>query len=146
MAVANFEPFSCCLNGFSKTLCRKWAFFSLFTNKQFLQQNNVKKCSSSIRCWDSNPRPLAISVPFKLLLPRSSMSFHFNSYTVSLCKRKYYCMAGLQVEFDQTRKCVVISMSKLETSGQSYKASTIVIYDSRVVPDLKIPHIMTLES
>ena len=32
------------------------------------------------------------------------------------------------------------------TCGQSYKASTIVIYDSRVVPDLKIPHITTLES
>ena len=32
------------------------------------------------------------------------------------------------------------------TSGQSYKASTIVIYNSRVVPDLKIPHITTLES
>ena len=34
----------------------------------------------------------------------------------------------------------------LETSGQSYKASMIVIYNSRVVPDLKIPHITTLES
>ena len=31
------------------------------------------------------------------------------------------------------------------TSG-SYKASMIVIYDSSVVPDLKIPHITTLES
>ena len=30
-------------------------------------------------------------------------------------------------------------------SGQSYKASTIVIYDSRVVPELKIPHITTLD-
>ena len=30
-------------------------------------------------------------------------------------------------------------------SGQCYKASTIVIYDSRVVPDLKIPYITTLE-
>ena len=30
--------------------------------------------------------------------------------------------------------------------GQSYKTSTIVIYDSRVVPDLKLPHITTLES
>ena len=30
--------------------------------------------------------------------------------------------------------------------GQSYKASTIVNYDSRVVPDLKIPHVTTLES
>ena len=33
-----------------------------------------------------------------------------------------------------------------EYSGQSYKASSIVIYDSRVIPDLKIPHITTLES
>ena len=33
-----------------------------------------------------------------------------------------------------------------EICGQSYKASTIVIYASRVVPDLKIPHITTLES
>ena len=30
--------------------------------------------------------------------------------------------------------------------GQSYKASTIVIYDSRVVPDWKLLHITTLES
>ena len=33
----------------------------------------------------------------------------------------------------------------VQVCGQSYKASKIVIYDSRVVPDLKIPHIMTLE-
>ena len=32
------------------------------------------------------------------------------------------------------------------SSGQSYKAPMIVIYDSRVVPDLKLPHITTLES
>ena len=32
-----------------------------------------------------------------------------------------------------------------EPCGQSYKAPTIVNYDSRVIPDLKIPHIMTLE-
>ena len=30
--------------------------------------------------------------------------------------------------------------------GQSYKAPTIVNYDSIVVPDWKIPHITTLES
>ena len=33
-----------------------------------------------------------------------------------------------------------------ELCGQSYKASMIVNYDSRVIPDLKIPHITTLES
>ena len=36
--------------------------------------------------------------------------------------------------------------NNLSISGKSYKASMIVIYDSRVVSDLKIPHIMTLES
>ena len=33
-----------------------------------------------------------------------------------------------------------------KNSGQSYKHFTHVNYDSRVVPDLKIPHITTLES
>ena len=37
-------------------------------------------------------------------------------------------------------------MKYIANCGQSYKASMIVIYDSRVVPDLKIPHITTLES
>ena len=34
----------------------------------------------------------------------------------------------------------------LKTSGQSYKGSMIVNYDSRVVPDLKITYITTLKS
>ena len=34
----------------------------------------------------------------------------------------------------------------VDTCGQSYKAPMIINYDSRVVPDLKIPHITTLES
>ena len=36
--------------------------------------------------------------------------------------------------------------TSLSCCGQSYKASMIVNYDSRVIPDLKIPHIPTLES
>ena len=36
--------------------------------------------------------------------------------------------------------------SGFEPNGQSYKQFTIVNYDSRVVPDLKLPHITTLES
>ena len=35
---------------------------------------------------------------------------------------------------------------RLETSGQSYEASMIVIYNSRVVLNLKIPHITTIDS
>ena len=33
-----------------------------------------------------------------------------------------------------------------EPCGQSYKATMIVNYDPRVIPDWKIPHIMTLDS
>ena len=36
--------------------------------------------------------------------------------------------------------------NKKDLCGQSYKASKIVIYDSRVVPDWKLLHITTLES
>ena len=47
--------------------------------------------------------------------------------------------------FEQDIVTLRFSVEKI-SSGQSYKASTIVIYDSRVLPDLKIPHITTLES
>ena len=33
----------------------------------------------------------------------------------------------------------------IDYCGQSYKHFTIINYDSRVVPDLKLPHITTLE-
>ena len=35
---------------------------------------------------------------------------------------------------------------QIGTSGQSYKHFTLVNYDSRVIPDWKIPHITILES
>ena len=43
-------------------------------------------------------------------------------------------------------KCSMIWNLGQKPCGQSYKAPMIVIYDSRVVPDLKLPHITTLES
>ena len=46
---------------------------------------------------------------------------------------------------NKKRRSEFLSNQK-KTSGQSYKASTIVIYNCRVVPDWKIPHITTLES
>ena len=43
---------------------KKWAYPGLFsfifvcTNKQYIfTKNKCEKCPSSIRCWDSNPRP-----------------------------------------------------------------------------------------
>ena len=38
------------------------------------------------------------------------------------------------------------SLSRLETSGQSYKHFMLINYDPRGIPDLKIPHITTLRS
>ena len=38
-------------------------FSSFQTNITILQQINVKKCPSSIQCWDSNPRPLEHESP-----------------------------------------------------------------------------------
>ena len=38
-------------------------FLSFQTTLQILQQINVKKCPSSIRCWDSNSRPLEHESP-----------------------------------------------------------------------------------
>ena len=47
--------------------------------------------------------------------------------------------------YSRNLKYYIVSTS-LDSSGQYYKAPTIVIYDSRVAPDSKIPHITTLES
>ena len=52
----------------------------------------------------------------------------------------------MTVNFQENCYNCVIYFEITKTSGQSYKASTIVNYDSRVVPDLKIAHITTLQS
>ena len=40
---------------------------------------------------------------------------------------------------------LVCQQSEFKSFDKSYKACTVVNYDSRVIPDLKIPHIATLE-
>ena len=65
---------------------KKWTIPGLFfiyfrlskCTSQILQQINVKKCPSSIRCWDSNPRPLKHESPPitsrpGLLLPKKNI-------------------------------------------------------------------------
>ena len=54
--------------------------FSVFSNKQtvqFLQQIYVKKCPSSIRCWDLNPRPLEHESSPITTRPGLHPSFHY---------------------------------------------------------------------
>ena len=48
--------------------------------------------------------------------------------------------------FDTTQVFLVNSLALVKYNcGQSYKASTIINYNSRVIPDLKIHYIITLE-
>ena len=62
------------------------------------------------------------------------------------CKMVFTPPYNLLQNFGETFVCVYLPNNYLRISGQFYKASMIVMYDSRVIPDLKIPHIMTLES
>ena len=59
----------------------------------------------------------------------------WNSFVVGVEKQMSYPMFG--------GSCKV---NEVEIRGLSYKASTIVNYDSRVVPDLIIPHITNYDS
>ena len=82
---------------------------------------------------------------------RKSLVLCIPENTHLLREGKYHCTTDLLFDwfgFGQTSVLWIKhkQSSWILISGKSYKASTIVIYDSRVVPDLKIPHIMTLDS
>ena len=62
----------------------------------------------------------------------SEFTFHFNNWSANPYGNKNRPKDFLDAE---NHYC-----------GQSYKASMIINYNSRVVPDLKIPRITTLES
>ena len=57
----------------------------------------------------------------------------------------YFCLFNTVFNSFHSKKIVDDWIQTSDLCGQSYKASTIVIYDSRVIPDLKIPHFTTLE-
>ena len=67
--------------------------FGLFKQTiQLLQQINVKKCPSSIRRWDSNPRPLereSTPITTRPGLPPRELQF----YSSFKFKLKYYRMS-----------------------------------------------------
>ena len=53
---------------------------------------------------------------------------------------------GINIALGLFTSCCSRNTRMQETCGQSCKTSSIIISDSRVVPDWKIPHITTLES
>ena len=108
--------------------CLFLVYFRSFSNNHYnLYNKSSEKCPSSIQCWDSNTRLLKTN-----LLPwpidQGSRPFLTTVYRESVLYTK------------------IATHSWWTSCGQSYKASTIVNYDSRVVPDWKIPHITILES
>ena len=113
---------------FRERKCLKWAFpssFRLFssfqTNINFLQQINVKKCPSSILCWDSKPQPLVYESPPLTIRPG-----------LRPCKRKML-PAAWRVHFGFGQGCVCVNeqLNKLFfyfTSNESI-ASNMKIYE-----------------
>ena len=80
---------------------------------------------------------------------------YFGTYIPSVITSCREMLIAVKLIYKDMAKCFVLFpinfhnslwFESAQTSGQSYKASTIIIYDSRVVPDLKIPHIMNLDS
>ena len=73
----------------------------------------------------------------------SSLSFsHHNSNIIRLKQRS--CGWESNPVLQVGRRRLILWAMTAPTSGQSYKHFTLVNYDSRVVPDLKLPHITTL--
>ena len=74
----------------------------------------------------------------------SSFQTRLTIFTTNKCERVYIQYLALGFELTTFGTCVSSLYHK--TSGQSYKHFMLINYNSGVVPDLKIPHITTLES
>ena len=95
-------------------------------------------------CPKSKKSPNLVTLHVVLMLPLQIILFETDDQSLSISSdirlkraKNYFLGSGCG------SICRVITS---DTCGQSYKTSTIVIYNSRVVPDLKIPHFTTLES
>ena len=79
----------------------------------------------------------------------TTFSVLINALQFSITTMQVLCYRQVSFKYET---CIVIYNCRafehlpVASSGQSYKAPMIVIYNSRVVHDLKLPHITTLES
>ena len=90
-------------------------FSSFATTVQFLQQINVKKCSSSIQCWDSNPLPLEHESPpitTRPGLPPIKWSYLLRQVGTSVIKLEY------KTDFNTTRYAKVCYLQRNEQCDQ----------------------------
>ena len=82
---------------------------------------------------------------FSFGLPTFQLFLTIFCSQIGLCQPIIENMGGLPI-INYKVVHVPANTTYQKASGQSYEASMVVIYDSRVVPDLKIPHNTTLES
>ena len=69
-----------------------FSFIFGLSNKhyKFLQQIYVKKCPSSIWCWDSNPRPSGHESPPITTRPGLPPSLILQQFILTMCKKIFY--------------------------------------------------------
>ena len=99
--------------------------FLAFSNKQnIFKTNSCKNYPSSIRCRDSNSRPLEHQSP---PIPRAPTLI-----PTWICFFRYHSSKMLINSQDDLHFNINSTISSLHICGQFYKASPIVIYESRV--------------
>ena len=113
--------------------------FSLFLTDEQVE-NVTPKLTTEVLLLNVPRLPIPILKPLPILKPRSTVEGPSNYYLSCFCSGHLVnlllgCTSGLNLAADLPR-----------TSGQSYKQFTLVNYNSRVLTDLKTPHIMTLGS
>ena len=132
-------------------------YFRLFKHTpQFLRQINVKKCPSSIWCWDLNSRPLEYESPpitirpglppdWPILTNSSSISFFFKKVghsrpLFSLYFRLFNNVDSKQYQYkicrwlDSNRRPLVSEATALPTEPQPRPLSSISFLPSEVRP------------
>ena len=106
-----------------------FCLFSVFSNKQYNFTTNIcEKCPSSIRCRDSNPRPLEReSLPFTTRpgLPPNIVHFLFHSFKSISLKGCYHLLNYFSVCLIFNYRCLCESGCKVVTTTSITTVSTL---------------------
>ena len=114
--------------GQPRPLFRLFSVFFKQTSLQFLLQIYVEKCPSSIRCRDSNPRPLEReSLPFTTRpgLPPNIVHFLFHSFKSISLKGCYHLLNYFSVCLIFNYRCLCESGCKVVTTTSITTVSTL---------------------
>ena len=73
-----------------------------------IQQSNVEKCLSNIRCWDSNPRPSDHEFPPIITRPGLYAIYHFCFYIMEFSVYSGRSLCLFLVNFNKAILCQII--------------------------------------